>query len=84
MDAVLYLVPVSGLAVACMETVLEHGSHDIVAFMLFFKREPFDLLSESVDYNDLALEIVPPSLIVLGNSLLSQHRVKCDYKVRLR
>ena len=36
MDAVLEQAPVSGLAIACVEAVLEHGRLDVVAFVLFF------------------------------------------------
>ena len=33
MDTVLAQAPVSGLAVACVETVLEHGGLDVVALV---------------------------------------------------
>ena len=68
MDAVLQQAPVSGLAVACVETVLEHGCLDIVAFMLLFRWEAFNLFPEHVGCNILVFEVPPPGLVVPGNA----------------
>ena len=37
-------VPVSGLAITCMKTVLKHGSFYVIPFMLFLQRNTFYLL----------------------------------------
>lgn len=36
--------PISGLAITCMKTVLEHGSFYVIPFMLFLQRKAFYLL----------------------------------------
>ncbi|MGO5199096.1 hypothetical protein ACTQ1R_03085 [Prevotellaceae bacterium LCP21S3_C11] len=36
--------PISGLAITCMKTVLEHGSFYVISFMLFLQRKAFYLL----------------------------------------
>ena len=36
--------PVSGLAITCMKTVLEHGGFYVIPFMLFLQRKAFYLL----------------------------------------
>ena len=37
-------VPVSGLAITCMKTVLEHGCFNVIPFMLLLQRNTFYLL----------------------------------------
>ena len=44
MDTVLEQAPVAGLAVARVETILEHGRLDIVSFALLFGRQALYLL----------------------------------------
>ena len=36
--------PISGLAITCMKTVLEHGGFYVIPFMLFLQRKAFYLL----------------------------------------
>ena len=36
--------PVSGLAITCMKTVLEHGCFNVIPFMLLLQRKAFYLL----------------------------------------
>ena len=62
MDTVLEQAPVSGLAVACVETVLEHGRLNVVAFVLFFWRKTLDLLPEQICLDVLVLEVAPAGL----------------------
>lgn len=64
MDAVLEQAPVSGLAIACVETVLEHGRLDVVAFVLFFWRQTIDLLPEQICLDVLVLEVAPTGLVL--------------------
>lgn len=64
MDAVPEQTPISGLAVACVETVLEHGRLDVVAFVLFFWRKALDLLPEQICLDVLVLEVAPASLVI--------------------
>ena len=64
MDAVLEQAPVSGLAIACVEAVLEHGRLDVVAFVLFFWRQTLDLLPEQICLDVLVLEVAPTVLVL--------------------
>ena len=64
MDAVLEQAPISGLAVACVETVLEHGRLDVVSFVLFFWRQTLDLLPEQICLDVLVLEVAPTGLVL--------------------
>ena len=64
MDAVFEQAPISGLAVACVETVLEHSHLDVVAFVLFFWRKTLDLLSEHVYLDVLVLKVAPAGLVL--------------------
>ena len=64
MDTVFAQAPVSGLAVACVETVLEHGSLDVVAFVLLLWRKALYLFSEQVGLDVLVLEVSPAGLVV--------------------
>lgn len=68
MDAVLEQAPVSGLAIACVETILEHGRLDVVSFALFFWRKALVLFPEQVRLDVLVLEIAPSSLVVPRDS----------------
>lgn len=64
MDAVLEQAPISGLAVACVETVLEHGRLNVVAFVLLFGRKALDLLPEQICLDVLVLEVAPAGLVL--------------------
>ena len=64
MDAVLEQAPISGLAVACVETVLEHGGLDVVALVLFFGRKALNLFPKQVGLDVLVLKVPPAGLVV--------------------
>ena len=67
MDAMLEQAHVAGLAVACVETVQEHGSLDVVALVLLLYRKALNLLPEQVGFDILILEVSPPCLVVPWN-----------------
>ncbi len=67
---------ISGLAVACVETVLEHGRLNIVAFVLFFcgKQRPEQLLLYHGGHE--AIKLVVPGIrveILLGDTVVQLH-----------
>ena len=64
MDAVLEQAPISGLAVACVETILEHGRLNVVAFVLFFWRKTLNLLPEQICLDVLVLEVAPTGFVL--------------------
>ncbi len=68
MDTVLQQAPVSGFAVACMETVLEHGCLDVISLVLLLGEKTLDLLPEQIRLDVLVLEISPAGLVVPGYS----------------
>ena len=62
MDTVFAQAPVAGLAIACVETVLEHGSLDVIAFVLLLWRKALNLFPKQVGIDVLVLEVPPAGL----------------------
>ena len=55
--------PVSSLAVARVETVLEHGGLYVVAPSLLLRRQALNLLAQPVGLDVLVLKVTPAGLV---------------------
>ena len=64
LHTVLEQAPVAGLAIARVETVLEHGGLDVIPLVLFLGRKVFYLSSQPVCLDLGVLEVAPARLVV--------------------